>query len=176
MEKRNQIIIVGLLIIILALLVGLVMTIGNNGSKEGSGADGMQKYDFNSVFTMSVPENAKFLKEWNSTSEFNFGEGYSYFDKNNEFAVSYWDSPLVTHGLVDAFVDVGNKSGNYSSELEGDLVICHNLKNDGGVGNSIEKSNFTEAILLEKGHQLIIVKGNDLEFIKSMVNTIEFYE
>ena len=38
---------------------------------------------------VAVSKNVKFLKSWNATDDNLFGEGYSYFDKNNEIAVLF---------------------------------------------------------------------------------------
>ncbi|WP_407424055.1 hypothetical protein [Methanobrevibacter sp.] len=178
MEKNHKIIIVGLIIVIIALIAGIAyMTMGNSSPSKGGGnaPDGMQIYDFNSEFKMSVPKNAKFLKEWNYTDPI-WGSGYSYFDKDNEFAILYVDTPLITHEFANAMVDAMNKSGNGTFEVDGDLLICHNLKANGKVGDNLENTNFTERIVLQKGHQVVGVSGNDLDLIKSMANTIKFYE
>ena len=89
------------------------MFMGNSltGNGGGNAPDGMQMYDFNSVFKMAV-----------------------------------------------------------------DLIITHKLKVNSKVGENMEDTNFTYSIILQKGHQAVGVSGNNLEFIKSMVNTIEFYE
>ncbi len=178
MEKSHKIIIIGLIIVIIALIIGVAYTMMGSNLSIGDGGnvpEGMQKYDFNSEFKMAVPKDAKFLKEWNNTDPM-FGSGYSYFDKDNEFSVAYFDSPMLTHELINAVIDITNKSGNGTFEFEGNLIIGHNLKANGGIGNNLEDTNFTEIILLEKGHKVVSVSGNDLDFIKDMVNTIEFYE
>lgn len=178
MEKNQKIIIIGLIIVIIALVAGIAyMFMGNSLTGNGGGnvPDGMQMYDFNSVFKMAVPKNAKFLKEWNHSDSV-FGSGYSYLDKDNKFAVNYLDSPMVTHGLIRSMAEAVNKSGNGTVEFEGDLIITHNLKFNGKVGENMDDTNFTYSIVLQKGHQAVVVSGNNLEFIKSMVNTIEFYE
>ena len=59
-------------------------------------------------------------------------------------------------------------------ECEGDLIIIHNIKKDGNISKTFENSNFKEGILIQKDHTLVFVSGNDLDKIKSMVNTIEF--
>ncbi len=178
MEKSHKIIIVGLVIVIIALVAGLAyMLTGNNLSAEkGSVPEGMKMYDFNSEFKMAVPKDVKFLKQWNNSDDAVFGQGYSYFDKNNKIAIIYADSPLITHEFIDALVKAGNSSGNATFDFEGDLIISHNVKNNGKMAKNIEDSKFKEGILLQKGHVLVEVSGNDLNLIKSMINTIEFYE
>ena len=177
MEKRDKIIIAGLVIVIIALLACLAyMFMGNNMSAGDGAPEGMKMYDFNSEFKMAVPKDVRFLKSWNNSGDVIFGMGYSYFDKNNEILVSYIDSPLVTHEVIDTMVNVTNSSGNATFEFEGDMIISHNVKNNGKVGNSAEESNFTETILLQKGHMAVGILGNDLDLIKSMAKTIEFYE
>ena len=177
MEKKEKIIIIGLVIVIIALAIGVAsMFMGNKGSNDANVPQGMQMYDFNSEFKMAVPNNVHFVKEWNTSGEYNFGYGYTYFDKSNEFAVIYLDSPMITHEVLGSLVEFANKSGNVTFEFEGDLIISHNVKANGKVGNSPDNSNFTESIVLQKGHQLIGISGNDLDLLKSMINTIEFYE
>jgi hypothetical protein len=178
MEKRDKIIIAGLIIVIIALIAGLAfMSTGNNSSTgEATASDGMKIYDFNSEFKMEVPKSVKFLKSWNNTDDAIFGQGYTYFDEYNEIMVAYVDSPMITHEFVDAVVDMANSSGNVTVEFEGDLIISHSLKNDGSVGNSAENSNFTNTVMLQKGHMLVGISGNDLDLIKSMIKTVEFYE
>ena len=68
MQKREKIIILGLIILIIGLLVGLTTILINNNSffDNDKVLDGMQKYDFNSIFKMDVPKNVRFLKEWNN--------------------------------------------------------------------------------------------------------------
>ena len=105
-----------------------------------------------------------------------FGQGYSYFDRDNKIMVAYVDSPMITHELVDTLINASNSSGNNTFDFEGDLIISHNTKNSGKVAKTLEDSEFKESIILQKGHMLIGVSGNDLDLIKSMMNTIEFYE
>ncbi len=176
MNKREKIIIFGLIIIIIVLLVGLTtLSLGNNYfSNNDKSIDGMQKYDFNSVFKMDVPDNVRFLKEWNNTDEFGFGDGYTYFDKKNKFAVHYAESPMITHEFVNSLLESVNKSGNFTFEHDNDMIIVHMKKNNGKIGKTFEKTHFKEGILVQKGHTLIMIQGNDLDFIKSMANTIEF--
>lgn len=178
MEKSDKIIIAGLVIVIIALVAVLAfMFTGNNLSMgEGAAPDGMKIYDFNSEFKMAVPKDVKFLKSWNNSDDDIFNQGYVYFDEDNEISVLYADSPFITHELIDAMMNAGNSSGNFTYEVDGDLIIAHHVKNNGKVGNSDEDSNFTESIFLQKGHMIVRVSGNDLDLIKSMINTIEFYE
>lgn len=149
---------------------------GNFLTNSASIPQGMEMYDFNSEFKMAVPANAKFLKTWNNSEDFLFDQSYSYFDKNNEIAISYIDSSLITHEFVDEFIKMGNSSGNATVEYEGDLIIVHNIKNNGKVGKTFENSKFKEGIAIQKGHMMVLIAGNDLDKIKSMANTIEFYE
>ncbi len=178
MERKYQIIIISLVIVIIALAGCFVyMAMGGNFlTNSASIPQGMEMYDFNSEFKMAVPANAKFLKTWNNTGEYPFQQEYSYFDKNNEIAISYMDSPFITHEFVDEFVKVSNSSGNATVEFEGDLIIVHNIKNNGKVGKTFENSKFKENIFIQKGHMMVSIAGNDLDKIKSMASTIEFYE
>ncbi len=175
--ERDKIIIAGMVIVIIALVAGLVfMFTGNNISVGGTALpEGMKMYDFNSEFKMAVPNNVKFLKSWNGSDSV-FGGGYQYFDKNNGIMVSYFDSPMVTHELINNMIKVRNSSGNSTFDFEGDLIISHNVKNDGEIGKSAEESNFTQSVIIQKGHMIVGVSGNDLNLIKSMIKTVEFYE
>ena len=178
MEKSHKIIIVGLVIVIIALVAGLAYMLTGNNLSAGNGSvpEGMKMYDFNSEFKMAVPKDAKFLKQWNKSEDMMFGQGYAYFDRNNEIQVLYADSPMITHEFVDAFVKAGNSSGNATFEFEGDLIIAHNIKNSGKMAKTPEDSEFKESIILQRGHMIVGVLGNDLNLTKSMINTIEFYE
>ena len=178
MERKYQIIIISLVIVIIALAGCFVyMAMGGNFlTKSASIPQGMEMYDFNSEFKMAVPANAKFLKTWNNSEDFLFDQAYSYFDKNNEIAINYMDSPFITHEFVDEFIKMGNSSGNATIDYEGNLIIVHNIKNNGKVGKTFENSNFKENIFIQKGHMMVFVAENDLDKIKSMANTIEFYE
>lgn len=148
---------------------------GNFLTNSASIPQGMEMYDFNSEFKMAVPANAKFLKTWNNTDDgFQVEHSYSYFDKNNEIAIGYVDSPLVTHEFVDNLIKNEDLNKNVTIECEGDLIIIHNIKKDGNISKTFENSNFKEGILIQKDHTLVFVAGNDLDKIKSMVNTIEF--
>ena len=178
MEKRDKIIITGMIIVIIALIAGLAfMLTGNNLSVGGAASpEGMKMYDFNSEFKMAVPNDVKFLKSWNNSDVAVFVGEYNYFDKNNEIMVSYIDSPMVTHEIINNMIKASNSSGNATFDFEGDLIISHNVKNNGKVGKSADQSKFKERIFLQKGHMLVIVSGNDLDLIKSMIKTVEFYE
>ena len=178
MEKSHKIIIVGLVIVVIAMVAGLAyMLTGNNLSAEkGSVPEGMKMYDFNSEFKMAVPKDVKFLKQWNKSEDMMFGQGYTYFDKNNKIMVAYSNSPMITHEFIDTMVNISNSSGNATFDFEGDLIICHSIKNSGKMAKNPEDSKFKEVILLQKGHMLVGVSGNDLNLIKSMINTVEFYE
>ena len=178
MEKSHKIIIAGLIIVIIALVAGLAyMLTGNNLSiGNGSVPEGMKMYDFNSEFKMAVPKDVKFLKQWNNSDDVVFGQGYSYFDKNNKIGVMYVDSPLITHEFIDALVKAANSSGNATFEFDGDLIIGHFIKNSGKMAKNPNDSEFKESIILQRGHMIVGVSGNDLNLIKSMINTVEFYE
>ena len=153
------------------MLSGNSLSVGN-----GSVPEGMKMYDFNSEFNMAVPKDARFLKQWNNSEDFTLGQGYSYFDKDNKIEVRYVNSPLVTHEIVDAWVKADNSTGNATFDFDGDLIIFHHIKNNGKMAKTAEDSKFKETILLQKGHMLVEVSGNDLDLIKSMMDTIEFYE
>lgn len=177
MEKSHKIIIVGLVIVIIALVAGLAyMFMGNNLSGAGETVpDGMQRYNFDSAFTMVVPKDAKFLKDFNTSFE-GFGQGVSYFDKGNKFAISYANSPIFTHDFISYFTNVSNASGNATFEFDGDLIISHNLKNNGKIGKTLENSNFTNTVMIQRGHEMVAINGNDVDSIKSMIKTLEWYE
>lgn len=177
MEKRDKIIIGALIVVIIALVACLAfMFAGNNVLNDGTSVpDGMKMYNFNSEFKMAVPENAKFLKTWGDSQGANLGTGYTYFDKHNKISVNFIDSPLVNSGFVEEFANAANSSDNATIEKVGDMFISHNKKN-GKMASTQENSNFTESIVIQKGHLLIGILGNDLDLIKSMANTIEYCE
>ena len=178
MEKSHKIIIVGLVIVVIAMVAGLAyMLTGNNLSVEkGSVPEGMKMYDFNSEFKMAVPKDVKFLKQWNNSEDMIFGQGYTYFDKNNKIMVAYSNSPMITHEFIDTMVNISNSSGNATFEFDGDLIIGHFIKNSGKMAKNPNDSEFKESIILQRGHMIVGVSGNDLNLIKSMINTVEFYE
>ena len=178
MEKSHKIIIVGLVIVVIAMVAGLAyMLTGNNLSAEkGSVPEGMKMYDFNSEFKMAVPKDVKFLKQWNNSEDMMFGQGYTYFDKNNKIMVAYSNSPMITHEFIDTMVNISNSSGNATFEFDGDLIIGHFIKNSGKMAKNPNDSEFKESIILQRGHMIVGVSGNDLNLIKSMINTVEFYE
>ena len=178
MEKKDKIIIGALIVVIIALVAGLAFMFSGNSLSNGGGSapEGMKMCDFNSEFKMAVPKDTKFLKSWNETDDAVFSEGYSYFDKNNEFAVEYVYSPVINHELLANLENVSASIGNASFEHEGDLIIAHHLKNNGKVGKSLDDTKFKESVTLQKGHMLVQVSGNDLDLIKSIINTVEFYE
>ena len=146
----------------------------NNG--KGSVPEGMKMYDFNSEFKMAVPKDVKFLKQWNKSEDMMFGQGYTYFDKNNKIMVAYSNSPMITHEFIDTMVNISNSSGNATFEFDGDLIIGHFIKNSGKMAKNPNDSEFKESIILQRGHMIVGVSGNDLNLIKSMINTVEFYE
>ena len=178
MERKYLPLIVGLLILILVLIAAITFVLIDNTSMNGNQVDieGMKMFDFNSEFKMAVPENAKFLKSWDNLDNIFTGKGYTYFDKDNEIKIVYVQSPIVTSELIDSMVDERNSSGNSTIEIDGDLIIAHNVKNNGEVGQSALDSNLKHTILIKKGHLLIGVSGNNLDLIKSMVNTIKINE
>ena len=178
MERKYLPLIVGLLILVLVLITAIAFVLMDNNSMNGNQVDleGMKMFDFNSEFKMAVPEDAKFLKIWGDMDSFLGSSGYSYFDKDNEIGITYILSPMVTEELVNGLVDRTNSSGNVSIEFDGDLIIAHALKNNGKMGKSAQDSNFKYTILLQKGHLLIGVLGNDLDLIKSMAKTVEINE
>lgn len=178
MEKKDKIIIGALIVVIIALVAGLAfMFSGNNFSNGGGSApEGMKMYDFNSEFKMAVPEDVRFLKTWNNSDDMVLGMGYNYFDKHNKISVNYANSPMVNSEIVDGMVKVANSSGNYTIVKEGNMIISHNTKNNGKMAKTSVDSNFTESIIVQKGHLLIVIDGNDMDLIKSMANSIEYYE
>lgn len=176
MERKHKIIIISLVIVIVALAAGLAyMLLGNGFSGGESVPEGMQRYDFDSRFTMVVPDDVKFLKEWDRDTEFNFGQGTSYFDKSHKIGIVYANSPIITDALVNYVIDYGNESSNTTIEYDGDLIIAHNIKNNGKMAKTLDKSNFKYAIFSQKNHEIIIIQGNDLDLIKTMANSIKFY-
>ena len=179
MEKRDKIIIGGLAVVVLALAAGLAMMMTGNGDVlkgDVEVAEGMQVYDFDSQFTMQVPNDAKFIKEWNASSYFVNEVGMGYLDKANKFAVLYVDAPGLNEEVLQYFLSLGEKSENVTfEELDDNRVVAHILANDGKVGDSLENCNFTEGLIFHKGHTWIILQGNDANQVKDMANTIKLY-
>jgi len=178
MEKKEKIVIVGLVVVILALVASLTYVfMDNNVSGNGKTVpDGMKEYNFDSEFTMAVPKDAKFLKNFNESFIEGFGQGVSYLDKSNKFAISYVDSPMVTNESINYLISALNASGNATFEFDGDLIISHNLKSNGNIGDTFEDSNFTYTVMLQRGHEIVEIYGNDVNLIRSMIKTLEWYE
>jgi len=97
-------------------------------------------YDLNSEFRMAVQSNAKFLKTWNNSDK--FGWAYSCFDESDQIAISFRDSPMITHEVIDVFIKIDNSSGNDTLEYKGDLIISHKIKNNGKVEKNFWKFKF----------------------------------
>ena len=175
MKMNSKIIIAVLVVAIVALAIGVAtMFFNNSPASGGSVPEGMQKYNFDSAFTMAVPKNVKFLKEFNSSSE--FGQGASYYDKSNKMAILYINSPMITHEFVNYAMNYSNSSGNATFEIDGDLIFSHSLKHNGKLSKKVEDCNFTDSVLIQRGHELVVIQGNDPNFIKSMAETLKWYE
>ena len=174
--------IIGLIIVIIALIAGIAfMFLGDDSSISRSNvSEGMEKYNFDSVFTMEIPENTRFLKSLNSDDQDgvyyeNMGNFKSYFSKNKEFSVRYIHSGMIDKNMLISLVN-GSEEDNVTFEESGNMIIAHNKNNNGKVGKTDEKSNFTDMVVVYKGLDVVVIKGNDADLIKSMANTIEFRE
>lgn len=175
---KNKIIIIGIVIVIIALIAGIAIALTGNGSNGVSEASkGMDIYNFDSVFTMEVPENTTFLKTWLDANESGIiteGDVADFFSKNKEFEVYYIDSHMLNDARVDYILAVDD--GNITTEQDGDLIIIHDPTSSGKVGKTWETTEFKEAVAIHKGTKLVLIEGNDPDFIKSMANTIKFRE
>ncbi|WP_297828490.1 hypothetical protein [uncultured Methanobrevibacter sp.] len=83
---------------------------------------------------------------------------------------------MVTNEFVNTIMGIANNSGNVTFEVKNDYIVLHNLESNGHVGKSLEDSNFTDIILIQKGHEIVVLSGNDLNLLKSMAETVKFYE
>ncbi len=177
--EKNKIIIIGLVIVVIALIAGLATTLTNNGNDsimESAASEGMEIYNFDSAFTMEVPKNTKFLKTWFDGNESFLSEGIfkEYYSKNNEFSVSYINSRMLNDERINYifFEDLGN----VTSEQSGDYLLIHYHDSTGKIGKTLDDTDFKEAIVLHKGAEIVELEGNDINFLKSMADTIKFKE
>ena len=174
---KNKIIIVGLIIVIVALIAGLAIALTGNNSGVSQASEGMEIYNFDSAFTMEVPNGTKFLKtriDINETGIVSEGILKDYFSKNKEFEVYYVDSHMLNDERVNYVLALDDENATY--EQDGDFIIQHYPDSSGKVGKTWETSDFKESIAIHKGTELIIIEGNDIDFIKSMAKTIKFRE
>lgn len=170
---KNKIIIAGLAVVIIALIgaIGIFLT-----SHSSNVSEGMERYNFDSAFTMDVPEGTVFLKTWWDEEDTILTEGIfkDYFSKDNEFYVNYINSRMLNDERINyMFLE---DLGNISTEESGDYLIVHYHDATGKVGKNIDKSDFKEALIIHKGSELIELEGNDINFLKSMADTIKFKE
>ena len=83
---------------------------------------------------------------------------------------------MVTNESINYLISALNASGNATFEFDGDLIISHNLKSNGNIGDTFEDSNFTYTVMLQRGHEIVEIYGNDVNLIRSMIKTLEWYE
>lgn len=172
MEKKDKIIIGALIVVIIALVASLAFMFSDNNSHMGeiSVPEGMQRYDFDSAFTMNVPKGVKFLKTWNYTG---LGVTKIFYDKKDSFCVLYVQSDMIDEGLVENIGDSINSSNKYELSVEGDLkifkVIDKKEKFDIGDG----EKHFDYRVLKSVKSGYVIVSGNNLTSLKEMSNSIE---
>lgn len=175
---KNKIIIVGLIIAIVALIAGLAIALtGSNNSSASQASEGMELYNFDSAFTMEVPNGTKFLKtriDVNETGIVSEGIFKDYFSKNKEFEICYMDSHMLNDERVNYILAIDEE--NVTTEHDGDFIIQHYSDSSGKIGKTWETSDFKESIAIHKGTELIIIEGNDIDLIKSMAETIKFRE
>ena len=174
--EKNKIRIFGFVSVILILSISLTTVCASDGffSIFESSPEGMVSYNFDSAFTMYVPENTTFLKTWlNADESLLFsGEYKDFFSKENEFAVTFIDSNMINDERINYLLE----DENVKIEQSGDNIIAHYPDRDGKIEKSLEDTYFKEAIAIHKGSKLVIIEGNDLDFLKSMADTIEFRE
>ena len=173
MEKRDKIIVIGLIIVILALVAGLAyMFMGNNLSvSDSSVPQGMQKYDFDSAFTMNVPKDVKFLKTWNVTG---LGITKIYYNKENKFCVFYAQSDMIDEVFVENAADTLNSSGKYDVSVDGGLKVFKVLdkKEKFDIGNG--EKHFDYRVLKSVKSGYVIISGDNIDSLKQMANSISF--
>jgi hypothetical protein len=182
--EKNKIMIIGLVIVIIALIAGIAIALtGNNnalGSSENSisnyeTSEGMEIYNFDSAFSMEVPNGTVFLKtrmDGNGTGIISEGNAKDYFSKDNEFEIYYIESHMLNDERVNYILALDE--GNVTTEQDGDLLIIHDHDASGKVGKTWETTEFKEAISIYKGTKFILIEGNDIDLIKSMAKTIKF--
>ena len=173
MEKKNKIIIAVLIVVIVALAIGVATMIFNNSpAGGGSVPEGMQKYNFDSAFTMEVPKGTVFKKSWNESNEFMLGISKTYEDKNKKFSVMYVTSELINDNAINFVVEEINSTGNVKVEKEGNLIIVDKLKKSKDLPFDLDK--FKHAVLTHEGHDYIVICGNNTEKIVEMAKTINY--
>ena len=180
--EKNKIMIIGLIIVIIALIAGIAIALtGNNNNTLGSSEDsisnyeaseGMELYNFDSAFVMEVPNGTVFLKtrmNGNDTGILSEGTVKDYFSKDK---IYYIESHMLNDERVNYILALDD--GNVTTEQDGDLLIIHDHDASGKVGKTWETTEFKEAISIHKGTKFLLIEGNDIDFIKSMAETIKF--
>ncbi len=177
MEKKHKIIIVALIIVIIALIASLAFMLGDKVNVSSDDVkEGMVVYNFDSVFTMQVPEGTTFNKTWGNSSDemgFYFGDSKTYLDLKKKFAVSYVVSPVITSDLIDSMINMTNASGNATVYHDGDLIIMEKTSKKSQFGD-FDVAKFYKAGVVLDGTTLVTIYGIDLDEIKEMANTIKF--
>lgn len=174
---KNKIIIIGLIVVIIALIAGLAIALtGNDNSGVSQASEGMEIYNFDSAFTMEVPNGTKFLKTWLDGNETILTEGIvkDYYSKDNEFSVTYINSRMLNDERINYmfFEDLGN----ITTEQSGDSLLVHYHDSTGKIGKTLDDTDFKEAIIIQKGVEIVELEGNDMDFLKSMADTVKFRE
>ena len=167
---KNKMIIIGLVVVIVALVVGIaIMLTGNGNSSDVQVPEGMQVYDFDSAFTMVVKDDAKFLKTWDSNS---LGINKKYFNKKDDYVIVYSESD-VFNNLDNLISFTFNDTKKYNiTEDEGLTVVKILDKNKKvSVGNS--EKYFKYGIPIIEGNKYIMVWGNNLDSLKEMASTVK---
>lgn len=174
MEKNHKIIIIILIIAIIALLASLAyIFMGNNlTASDGNVPKGMQRYNFDSGFTMLVREDVKFLKSWEHNG---LGTKKIYYDESKNYAVQYSQSDMFNNNISDELSKSLNSSGEYELSTEGNLKIFKVLnKSDKFDTGNGKLKHFKYRILIQEGNKYIIMSGNNLDSLKTMANSIKF--
>ena len=174
--EKNKIKIFGLIIVIVALFAATSIAFASNDFLNLGGSpqtSDMEKYDFDGAFTMNVPKDNNFSESLLEGDDKVVSDGVSrgYFSKDNQFSVLYVNSDELNDELVGEILSLNDT--NVTSQEDGDFLIVHYNNASGKVGNSWDTSEFKESVAIYNDTDLIVIDGNDLDFIKAMADTVE---
>lgn len=168
---RNKMIIIGLIVVIVALIAGIaLMLTGNGNSSDVQVPEGMQVYNFDSAFTMVVKDDVKFLKSWDPNG---LGVQKKYYDKEDNYLIVFTESDFIAN--TDNFISESlNVTDKYQLTEEDGLNVVKVLdkKEKVSVGNS--EKHFGYIVSLVDGNKIVSLRGNDLDSLKEMANTVRF--
>ena len=169
MEKKNKIIIVALIIVIVALVAGIAMMLNGNNLKSNDveAGEGMQVYDFDSAFTMVVKDDAKFLKTWNTSP---LGVNKQYYNNEDNYLVVLEESDYFANN-IDFFSTLVNDTNEYE-HIDDNLNIVKCLNKSDKVDTGASEKHFDYKMGIVEGNKFIILYSDDLDSLKDMGNSI----